>query len=159
MFREIEGTWFSERALASREARHDPLLRAWRHTHYEVGAPDPFTLLIDRPSEELRALQQAAGVKSSAFLTASNPMSREATGEENAAAHERLLDAVRQRGLHALEGQGRDPSGVWPPERSLLVPGLSLAAAVELGDAFRQAAFLWSAPDGTPRLYVLGWPP
>jgi hypothetical protein len=138
---------------------HRALLVAYLQTDYQVGSPVRFTLHADAPSRELQDLQRALRVDCAAFITAWNPLSEVTPPAVNAAAHERLVAAVRERGLASLEGEGKDPSGQWPGERSLLVPGLALADAVGLARRFRQAGILWADAPAVPRLCILDLPP
>jgi hypothetical protein len=94
-------------------------------------------------------------VKSAAFITACNPYSRSTSSEENEARGRRLRLDIQRLGLTHFEGQGRDPSGQWPPEDSLLVLGLSRESALELGARYEQNALLWADTDAVPRLLLL----
>jgi hypothetical protein len=138
---------------------HRALLVAYLQANYEVGIPARFTLHVDAPSRGLQDLQRALRVDCAAYVTAWNPMSEVTPPAANAAAHERLVAAVRERSLASLDGEGKDPSGQWPGEHSLLVPGLALADAVGLARRFRQAGILWADVSAVPRLCILDLPP
>ncbi len=119
----------------------DPaLLRAYRETHFEVLDTTAFTLRIGVASPELVALHGQHGVNASAFVTAFNPFSEALTDSKNDERHASLRDELQRVGLPFLEGLGRHPSSSWPPERSVLVIGLDLAAARELGSRWHQNA-------------------
>jgi hypothetical protein len=125
----------------------------YRATDYLVEAPvGAFVLRIDAPSAALAALHARHGVRCSAFLSACNPASELRDAAENAAAHARLLAALRAAGHVGIEGWGRDPTGAWPAERSVLVPGLPLSGALALARRFGQSAFLHAGADAVPRL-------
>ena len=139
-------------------AGHRALLAAYVTADYEVGDPARFVLHVDAASADLRNLLRACRVDSALYITAWNPLSEPTDAAANEAAHERLQSAVRARGFVSVEGLGRDPSGRWPGERSLLVPGPSLAESCRLARQFRQAGILWSDDTGVPRLYILDLP-
>jgi hypothetical protein len=126
---------------------------AYRATDYVIEAPGgAFVLQVDEPSDELAALQRARGVRESAFISAWNPRSETTDAATNAAAHQRLLEALRAAGYETLEGWGRNPAGAWPAERSVLVLGLDEEHARRLAAAFEQNALLHVGADATPRL-------
>ncbi len=126
---------------------------AYRATDYVVEAPQgAFTLRVGEASAALAALHARYGVDSSVYLSAWNPGSVPCAAADNDAAHARLSAALRRAGHLGIEGWGRDPSGEWPAERSLLVPGLALPLARELARRFGQNAFLHAATDAVPRL-------
>ncbi|WP_366510990.1 DUF3293 domain-containing protein [Yoonia sp.] len=45
-----------------------------------------------------------------------------------------------------------DPSGEWPREESVLVPGISLERAKSLDVEFGQNAIVWAGYDAVPHL-------
>ncbi|MCC7463814.1 MAG: DUF3293 domain-containing protein [Gammaproteobacteria bacterium] len=126
---------------------------AYRATEYVVEAPQgTFTLRVGEPSAALALLHAQHGVCVSAYLSAWNPGSVARAAADNAAAHARLLAALAAAGLQGIGGWGRDPSGAWPAERSLLVPGLARPAALVLARQFGQYACLLAGEDAVPRL-------
>ncbi len=126
---------------------------AYRATDYVVEAPDgAFVLRVDEPSAALAALHARYGAEGSAFVSAWNPGSAPAAARTNDAAHRRLLDVLRAGGQRVFEGWGRDPTGAWPAERSLLVLGIGAAAARSLAADFGQRALLYAGVDAVPRL-------
>jgi predicted nucleic acid-binding protein len=108
-----------------------------------IGAPDP---ALDR-------LIAAKG--GAAFLTAANPGSERRTDEENRLLLGELRCALDAAGYGYMDGEGRDPSGDWPAERSLFVLGIARAEAVKLATRFAQNAFVWCAPGSPPELVVV----
>lgn len=135
------------------------LLRAYEETHYCVNAATPdqaeFVLLIGAVSKPLAAVHKKSGVDCSAFVTACNPWSESLPDAENAIRQASLLQALRVRSLRWLDGLGQHPSNQWPGESSVLILGLSLAAAKVLAQEFEQNAFVWSGADAKPQLVVL----
>ena len=135
------------------------LLQAYRETHYKVFTEgisiEPFALQIGAASRPLTGLHKQFGVDCSAFITAWNPWGSSLPGEDNAKRHKTLIDVLKNRSLRWLEGSGEHPSNQWPAERSVLILGLSLAAAKVLAEDFEQNAFVWSDVDATPQLVLL----
>jgi hypothetical protein len=132
---------------------------AYRAADYLVEAPGgTFVLRVDEPSAALAELQRRYCVSQSAFITACNPGSVAQGSAANDAAQARLLALLRGAGHAYIEGWGRDPGGSWPAERSVLVPGLSLHAALELAREFGQSAILHASADAVPRLVWLDGP-
>lgn len=131
------------------------LLQAYRATEYRVLADPPFVLTIGRRSEMLAALHARHGVDCSAFVTACNPGSCRLDDAHNARRHE-ALRAHLAAGRHpCIEGLGRHPTNDWPAETSLLVLGITRAAAQTLGEAWQQNAIVWCAADAVPQLVLL----
>lgn len=135
------------------------LLQAYGETHYCV-TPDspeaePLVLRVGQNSQPLRALHKKYAVDCSAFITAFNPWSKSFSEAENASRHEGLLKVLRARSLRWIDGIGIHPSNQWPGETSVLILGLSLAAAKVLAEDFEQNAFVWSGVDTKPQLVLL----
>lgn len=137
----------------SRIAPH--ILQAYRQTHYHVFAAAPFTLQIGQVSAALRAAHARYGVRYSAFVSACNPLSRRLESADNAARHRALMEQLASRTMAFLEGEGRHPDNGWPAEQSVLVFGLTLAAARALGKRLEQNAVLWCGPAARAELIVL----
>jgi hypothetical protein len=135
------------------------LLRAYEETHYCVNAATPdqteIVLRVGEVSKPLAAVHKKAGVDCSAFVTACNPWSESLSDAENAMRQASLLQALRLRSLRWLDGIGQHPSNQWPGESSVLILGLSLAAAKVLAQDFEQNAFIWAGADAKPQLVVL----
>lgn len=135
------------------------LLRAYEETHYCVNAATPeqaeFVLRVGEISMPLAAVHKKLGVDCSAFVTACNPWSESLADAENAIRQASLLQELRVRSLRWLDGIGQHPGNQWPGEPSVLILGLSLAAAKVLAQDFEQNAFVWSGADAKPQLVVL----
>jgi hypothetical protein len=131
------------------------LIAAYRATDYRVRLPGSvITLRVDQYSEPLARLHDERDVRSSAFITAYNPYSRQASQQENTIAQQALLFELAARGFSRMEGEGAAPTGDWPPEPSVLVIGATFQAAQQLALQFRQNAFLFCAADAVPRLVL-----
>ncbi len=142
------------------------LVIAYRSTEYCVGSPADsdtssgrtFILRIDQHSQPLSRLFVALGHRCAAFITACNPFSLPQSPELNHAACARLRHALihyTSRPEEIVEGEGRDPSGAWPGEKSFLVLGLDLETSKVLGGKFEQNAIVWAGADAIPRLVLL----
>ena len=131
------------------------LILAYEATDFRVLEPQEFTLRVGQRSAELQSLYVDMGVTCAGYLTAWNPFSREATKLENEYAQRQLLRQLSLEGFPALNALGIDPSGDWPGEESVFVPGLSLDRAKLLGSEFGQNAIVWAGPDAVPQLVLL----
>jgi hypothetical protein len=133
---------------------------AYRRTHYEVPLPggELLVLRVDVASPALRLIHERCGVSCSAFLTAWNPRSERRSAEQNAMANQELEQRLVASGFECWPGRGHDPSGDWPAEASVFVPGLGLEAACLHGRHFGQNAILHAGDDAVPRLVWLQAP-
>ena len=99
------------------------LLDAYLSTEFWVEeVPNPFLLRVGSCSPALRALHGECGVTCSAFLTAYNPGSRP-TRTTGTGRQERI-EADWPARFRPATGMGRDPSGAWPGEPSVLALGI-----------------------------------
>ncbi len=112
-------------------------------------------LRIGQNCPDLAAMHRSHRVDCSAFLTAFNPFSKPLDEQENDRRNELLVQELKRRSLPVLEGHGSHPDNGWPPEASVLVPGLSLEASKSLGARFEQNAIVWSGADAVPQLILL----
>ena len=140
---------FSESAIPA------ATINAYLATDYRVMAAEPFVLNIGRASPELALRFNLERTGSAAFITAWNPCGELTSDSENHAAQQRLRAEIKALGFACLDGEGRDPSGLWPGDPSFLVFGISLEAAKKLAGQFRQNGFVYAGSDATPRLILL----
>jgi hypothetical protein len=131
------------------------MIRAYLETDYVVRGEPSVILRIGKVSSELAAIHRLHCVDCSAFLTAFNPFSQPLDEQENDRRHELLMQELKRRSLPGLEGHGSHPDNGWPPEPSVLVPGLSLEASKSLGARFEQNAIVWSGANAVPQLILL----
>jgi hypothetical protein len=131
------------------------LIMAYETTDFRVLEPREFTLRVGQHSTELHELYAELGVTCAGYLTAWNPFSQEASELENEYAQRQLLRQLSLEGFPALNALGIDPSGDWPGEESVFVPGLSLDRAKLLGSEFGQNAIVWAGSDAVPQLVLL----
>ena len=142
------------------------LIAAYRSAHYRIDqqvdygrgfAPGAIILRIDQYSEPLSQLFSASGHQSAAFITACNPFGQVQSPEINQEACEHLFGKLRSLvgPGRIIKGEGFDPCGKWPAEKSFLALGLDLKASSALGKEFGQNAIVWAGADATPRLILL----
>ena len=141
--------------LISESAIFPRLLQSYMHADYHVDAEPIFVLKVGIFSPPLARLYQLNKCDCAAFLTASNPLSRDVGDIENAALQSKLVHELSGRSLKLIDGAGMDSQGKWPHEASFLVFGLSLEASRTLARKYEQNAFIWSGKNAVPQL-ILG---
>jgi len=133
----------------------DKEITAYNAAHYHVFHEPQFVLKIGQFSRELSLLHKEAGMTCSAFITADNPLGVPGSVEQNKSAYARLIESVSNSGLSSIDGEGKDPAGEWPGEKSLLIIGCDRQQAVEWGGLYNQNAIVWCGDDAIPELIVL----
>jgi hypothetical protein len=129
------------------------LLEAYRDTRYLFAADGvEHEVRIDRRNPEAEAWLAGRRAAGAGFISADNPRSRLVPAADNAAARQRLAEAVRRRGAESVPHTGAGLDGAWPPEQGLLVFGLAVADLVALAEEFGQNAIAWFAPGQPARL-------
>ena len=116
------------------------LWQAYLETDFKVFAENSFTMKVGQYSSELNSIIKKSKYSSAAFITAYNPYSQQLSDAENVARQEQLKIEIAKRGLTTIEGVGQHPSNQWPGEPSLLIIGLSKAAAATLARQLEQNA-------------------
>lgn len=131
------------------------LEHAYRLAHYVVfGAPD-LVIRVGEPSAELDALLEADGVDSAAFLTAANPNGMLQSEAENEVSRLALHQVLADAGYSCYVGEGRDPSGAWPAEPSILAVGITRHEAEVIGRSYEQNALVFIGKGAAPELVAL----
>jgi hypothetical protein len=131
-------------------------IEAYLETHYRVGiSPDVLVLRIGQHSPELASRYEQDSCDCALFITAFNPFGRKQDDADNQVAHAHLGEKLRGVADHLIEGDGADPTGQWPAERSYLAFGIDADAAQELGRHFKQDAVVWIGRDAVPQLLLL----
>ncbi len=132
------------------------VIAAYRAADYRIiTGTAAFSIRVGAHSPPLDELHLRYKVESSAVITACNPYGELRPQDENDAATEKLERSVAAQGLSFLLAVGEDPLGLWPEERSVLVLGIALVTAVELGNQARQNAIVWTGVDARPQLILL----
>jgi hypothetical protein len=125
---------------------HPFLIKSYKQTLYEAwDHAHTFTLTIGAVNQSCAQLLQSRGYTMAAFLTAENPLSQIKSEQENQEQMGKMLEDVQQLGLEYLEGHGKDPSGQWTPEKSILILGIPQHQAELLADKYQQHAYVWLA--------------
>src|SRR5262245_13192810 len=125
-----------------------PLIVAYAAAHYVVfGEPD-IILKIGEPNAHLDALLQAKGANVAAFVSGANPHGERRNLVRNVVAFQFLKILLRKSHFLYYEGEGRDPTGEWPPEGSVLVLDIPRDEAAALGNRFEQNAIVYVEKGG-----------
>ena len=133
----------------------EALFQAYRETEYRVFTDRHIVLLIDEFNRAFDALLVDRDVTTAAFIMAWNPYSKQASKTENDLAQARLQSEVVSLGMDYLPGEGVGRDGIWPPEPSLLVLGISFHRAEKLSRTYRQNAFVWITLGKGPELVIM----
>lgn len=131
------------------------LIQAYRETLFIAHMPEQLVLQIGVFSAGLERCYRKEALSSAAFLTACNPFSRPLSAEENAERQERLRANLTAGAFRFFTGEGRHPSGDWPPEASFLVLGVAESEARALGERYEQNAIVRCGSDAIPQLLLL----
>ncbi len=118
------------------------LIEAYRRTEFRVLGSHQFTLRVGLISQSLRRLFETEDVRSAAFLTAWNPYSAPASTEHNHDAQTGLMRRLMREGYPTVDGFGIDLTSDWEGEDSVLVLGMSLEKAQDLGRELNQNAIV-----------------
>jgi len=119
------------------------LLEAYRKAEYAVFFEPEFVLRIGEYSAQLASLLSAEDVPTAAFITAYNPKSELFADKWNRELGTFLEHDVLVGGYSYFQGEGRDPEGIWKPEKSLLITGITKEAANRLAGKYGQHAFVF----------------
>ena len=138
---------------------HTALWDAYRRTTYLAHTPNgDIRINPGRRSPALDGLLNERRLREWAYLTAYNPASRKLDKEENVRRQRELIDAVRDRGLAFLEGEGIGADTGWPAEPSILILGIESDAARALGRQFGQLAIVVGRAGQPARLVACAEP-
>lgn len=119
------------------------LVQAYIQTDFALFGEPELIFNAGRTSPALDVAMVWRGTDRAAFLTAYNPFSKDVGEEANRKAQAGLLSDLERMGLEWIAGEGRDPSGDWPGEPSVLVLDIAKQQALELGQAYQQSALVW----------------
>lgn len=134
----------------------DPeLVEAYQNAEYIIYSNKSIVVLVDQYNCALEQLLQEQKTQRAAFITAFNPFSETLDNKQNQQRNERLIGDVEQLGLDFLKGIGRDKSGNWQGEESLLIFDVTFNQAQMLGNRYGQNAILFIEEDAIPKLVLL----
>ncbi len=132
------------------------LIRAYEAAEYHVWAQhQTLVLRIHQYQPELDLLLAQQNVSNGAFITAYNPQSQRVDDASNQLAHAQLETILITQARVYYPGAGIDPDGVWPPEPSFMILGLTQENARLLAKQFCQRALVWVAYGQAPQLIWL----
>jgi hypothetical protein len=119
-----------------------PILEdVYNATTFRVETPDGHTdIRIGTKHPRIDALLSQQKETEWAYITAWNPGSRPLPADQNALAHDNLLQLIRDRGFACYEGDGIPDKEGWAPEGSVWIAGISRHEAAEIGRQFGQNA-------------------
>lgn len=132
------------------------LIAAYRGTSYQVLDCRGAVLgaaRIGEPSPAIDAVLAGHGAASGVFITGWNPRSAPTERRRNEAAHQRLANELRARGLLFLPHRGVGADARWS-EEGMFALDLAIAEALELALAFEQNAIV-SVGAGEPARLLL----
>ena len=130
----------------------NPLIAAYKNTRYHVFNAG-ITICIDENNVLLDALLSKQVAKSWAYITAYNPFSQTFTAEANDARHRLLLQSVAA--FSSFEGEGKGVDESWPPEKSLLILGITKEQAIAIGNEYEQNAIVYGEAGQAAQLLLL----
>jgi hypothetical protein len=78
-----------------------------------------------------------------ALITAANPYSQPLSERENQRRYQRLSKHLQGLELPLIPAMGKDPTGVWTPELSWLILGITRPKAIAIGQKFEQNAIVY----------------
>lgn len=130
---------------------------AYRRTTYRVfTATQPVDMRIGVVNPALDALLQTHGVRTCAFVTASNPRSQQHPDEQNALRNEAMMQSLRAEGWSCLDALGLPDRPDWTPEQSILILGITRRSAVALARRWQQNAIVYGRRGEPPELVWTG---
>jgi hypothetical protein len=131
------------------------LLDAYGAAEYHVDAVPPFILKIGIFSNKLMRLYESTNSNSAAFITAYNPYSNELLPDVNEVRNQALEILISSMRYPFVRGAGKcaDDDGIG--EVSLLILGMDIDVAGDIGKQFEQNAIVWCAGDAIPQLILL----
>lgn len=134
----------------------DPaLVQAYIQTDFALFGETELIFNTGSASPALDVAMVWRGTDRAAFLTAYNPFSKDVGEEANRKTQAALLSDLERMGLDWIAGEGRDPSGDWPGEPSVLVLAIAKQQALELGHAYQQNALVWCEVERPSELVLL----
>ena len=129
------------------------LIDSYLNTRFEIDGK--FTLQPRIRSVEIEGLFSDKNHQSASCITAFNPASKVCSDDENLNFHEKLIQEVESMCVQFLPMFGRCPHGNWKSENGLLLLGISLTQAQQLGRKFNQNAIVFIGKDCIPEIYVI----
>lgn len=140
---------------ASPTSLNQNLIESYLKTNYEVHVEPQYVLRIGNQSAEFADYLRNSTYSSAAYITAYNPYGESLMDHENEKRSKSLYDDIVSFGYSPILGIGRDPKGLWPGEKSYLIPGITFDEAMMLGNKYEQNAILWIGDSAYVQLLLL----
>jgi hypothetical protein len=131
------------------------LLEAYKKAEYVVSGEVELVLRIGVPSADLDELLDRHAVQAAAFISPGNRRGKRQSESENAAAFLELNLLLKETSYARRAAEGRDPSGEWPAEASVLILGIGRREAEKLGRSLEQNAIVFVEKGNAPQLIIL----
>ncbi|MDJ0594896.1 MAG: DUF3293 domain-containing protein [Pleurocapsa sp. MO_226.B13] len=138
------------------EAEITSLQTAYQKAIYEVYyGKETIKLEIGKYNPRLGRLLEESNCTSWALITAFNPYSQPRSPTENQQRHQSLIEHLQSLPFILIDALGKDPNGDWTPETSVLIVGIKLIQAKEIGRKFAQNAIVYGELGKPPELQWL----
>jgi hypothetical protein len=108
-----------------------------------ISAGVSFRTPLDKDAASRRAPHSLMDRPTWALITAANPYSQPLSARENQRRDRRLSKHLRGLQLPLIPAMGKDPTGVWTPEPSWLILGITRPKAIAIGQKFEQNAIVY----------------
>lgn len=132
------------------------LREAYQAAVYQFDADGcAYTLRVGEQNIDVAMLFKKHGVIGATFITAHNPGSVQLGAVHNELADRALRQDLRSLAKVVFPGEGKDPGGLWPSEKSLLAAGIERSEAEMLARRYGQYAILWIDATGKVSLVEL----
>lgn len=131
------------------------LLESYRNAEYVVFGDPELVLRVGERNAGVDALLEENDARTGAYVTPANPRGELWSREENLAVLESFHHSLRDTKYTCYAGEGRDPNGEWVAEPSLLVVGIELDEAKEMGRRLEQNAIVFVEKGQAPALILL----
>ena len=128
------------------------LIQAYEATCYSIVAPE-IDIYLTNENSDLQQFLIKHKFTTWCFITAWNPYSKALSLEDNIARNKLLEKDLSA--YHVFSAEGKDASGIWPPEISFFVGNITKEQAVLLGVKYEQNAIVWCDSDCVPQLILL----
>jgi acetyl esterase/lipase len=133
-------------AFAESVAMARPTISPALRASYQVP-PNELWVAVD-PGCSVPALEATRALGSFVVVTSDNPYSRLLSDEENTNRRVSLHEFLRRRGIAYYEVTSHDPSGRWPDETCVALPGVSSDDGRALARSWNQFAIYDVCPSG-----------
>ena len=128
------------------------LLQAYEATCYSILAPE-IDIYLTNENSDLQQFLIKHKFTTWCFITAWNPYSKALSLEDNIARNKLLEKDLSAH--HVFSAEGKDASGIWPPEISFFVGNITKEQAVLLGKKYEQNAIVYGEVQKNADLVIL----